>query len=247
LLIVAQATCYYCLDPRPLTQPTYWAIFGQFDYQLTEDLLVTIGLRYTDEEKQMVNKFSYSYASGNTQPTDISSIGNPAFPASIVPGSLFYTAAVAGQALQGIATGAIPLGTPQFLQAIQTFAPFQQEGWLNQSFNTLSTIRPDADESLQDEQITGTFKLLWQADNDTLLSASYGTGYKSGGTNTDKIAVALDPLFEADTSSAIEIGIKRGFSDIGLRINAAAHHTITKDFQASSFIGTHFSLQNAGA
>lgn len=79
----------------------------------------------------MVNKFSYSYASGNTQPTDISGVGSPAFPTSIVPGSLFYTAAVAGQALQGIATGVIHLGTPQFLQAIQTFAPFQQEGWLN--------------------------------------------------------------------------------------------------------------------
>jgi iron complex outermembrane receptor protein len=223
-----------------------WAVFSQFDYQFTEELTVTFGLRYTDEEKQMVNQFPFSYASGNTQPTDISSIGNPAYPASIVPGSLIYTSAVAGQALQGIAAGAIPLGTPQFLQAIQTFAPFQQEGWLNQSFNVLSAIRPDADESLEDEQITGTFKLSWQADNDTLLYASYGTGYKSGGTNTDKIAIDLDPLFDSETSNAFEIGMKRDFPDIGLRINAAAHHTITKDFQASAFIGTNFSLQNAG-
>lgn len=223
-----------------------WAVFGQFDYQLSQTLTVTMGLRYTDEEKHMVNAFPYSFDSGNLQPSDITSIGSQTNPASIVPGSLLYAAGAASQALQGISSGVISLGTPQFLQAMQTFVPFQKEGWLNQSITSLSSIRADADESLSDSQLTGTLKLSWQPNSDTLVYVSYGTGYKSGGTNTDKIAIELDPVFDAETSSATEIGIKQDFPDINLRINAAAHHTLTKDFQASSFIGTGFSLQNAG-
>ena len=223
-----------------------WAIFGQVDYKLTQELTATFGLRYTDEEKQLINEFPVSYASGNTQPTDITSIGDPAFPQSIVPGSLLFASGAAGQALQGIGSGAIVPGTPAFAQATQTFAPFQQEGWLAQSFNALTAIRPDTDVSLKDDQITGTFKLSWQPNNDMLVYASYGTGYKSGGTNTDRIDQELEPLFDAETSTAIEVGIKKDFPDIGLRINAAVHSTKVEDFQSATFIGTGFNLQNAG-
>lgn len=222
------------------------AVFGQLDYKLSDSLSIIAGLRYTDEEKTMLNQFPYSYASGRTQPLDISSLGDLANPANNGPGSLPFTAAVAAQALMGVSSGAIVLGTPQFAQALQAFAPFQNEGWLNQSFSAISAIRPDANETLKDEQITGTLKLTWQSDRNRLMYLSYGTGYKSGGTNTDKIAVELDPLFDAETSSAIELGIKQDFPDIGLRINAALHHTQTKDFQASAFVGTGFTLQNAG-
>tara|TARA_R110002153_G_scaffold13189_13_gene49378 strand:- start:2201 stop:4825 length:2625 start_codon:yes stop_codon:yes gene_type:complete len=223
-----------------------WAVFGQFDYQLTEELIITAGLRYTDEEKEMLNTFPYSYANGNTQPIDITSTGNPAYPATIVPGSLLYAAAAAQQALQALGSGNLIPGTPAFMQAASALTPFQKEGWLAQSIAPISALKADINESLSDDQITGTIKLSWQANSDSLLYASYGTGYKSGGTNTEKIALGLDPLFDAETSKAFELGIKQDFPEINLRINAAVHRTVTEDFQASSFIGTGFTLQNAG-
>jgi len=222
------------------------AIFGQFDYKINRHFNLIAGLRYTKEEKDLLNEFPYQYASGRLQPLDITSLGNPLVPSSNGPGSLPFSAAIAGQALAGVSSGAVVLGTPQFGQALQAFAPFQKDGWLNQSFSAISAIRPDTNERISDEQVTGSVKLTWQPERNSLIYASYGTGYKSGGTNTDKIAIGLDPLFEAETSSAIELGIKQDFPSIGLRINAAVHQTKTKDFQAAAFIGTGFTLQNAG-
>ena len=77
----------------------------------------------------------------------------------------------------------------------------------------------------------------------TLLN---GTGYKSGGTNTDRIAEGFEPIFEAETSTSIEVGIKKDFVEQDLRINAAAHYTTVDDFQANTFTGNGFNLQNAG-
>ncbi|MEP1553351.1 TonB-dependent receptor, partial [Paraglaciecola sp.] len=68
----------------------------------------------------------------------------------------------------------------------------------------------------------------------------------SGGTNTDRIADGFDPLFDAETSESLEIGIKKDFPENNLRVNAAAHYTTVEDFQANTFTGNGFNLQNAG-
>jgi outer membrane receptor protein involved in Fe transport len=75
---------------------------------------------------------------------------------------------------------------------------------------------------------------------------SYGTGYKSGGTNTDRIAEGFDPIFAAETSQSLEVGIKKDFPEQDLRLNAAVHSTTVDDFQANTFTGAGFNLQNAG-
>jgi iron complex outermembrane receptor protein len=223
-----------------------WAVFGQFDYQLTEQLIVTAGLRYTEENKELENVFEEIYASGATHSTAITHIGNPAFPQTITPSSLLYNAASAGQALQGIVTGAIPPGSPQFAQAIQTFSPFQQEGWIAQSLTSVFASRPDLSTSMSDKKVSGTVKLTYQPNSDLMAYASYGTGYKSGGTNTDRIAVGFDPIFDSENSGSAEVGLKVDFPESNLRVNVAAHHTKTEDFQSNVFIGDSFSLQNAG-
>ncbi len=223
-----------------------WAVFGQFDYQLTDQLIITAGLRYTEENKKLTNVFEEIYDSGATQSTAITHIGNPAFPQTITPSSLLYNGAAAGLALQGISTGAIPIGSPQFMQAIQTFSPFQQEGWMAQSMSSKTASRPDLSTSLSDEQVSGTVKLTYQPNSTLMAYVSYGTGYKSGGTNTDRIAVGFDPIFDSENSKATEVGLKVDFPESNLRVNVAAHHTKTEDFQSNVFIGNSFSMQNAG-
>jgi outer membrane receptor protein involved in Fe transport len=159
-----------------------YATFGQADYHVTEQFIVTAGLRWTTENKDMTNIFTE----------------NP-------------TPAPPGFALFG------------------PFAP-----------------REDVDENFDESKVTGTFKLSWFMNDLTLFYASYGTGYKSGGINTDRVLAAVDTVFEPETSGAYELGMKSEFPDQALRVNLALHKTDTYDLQTISFQGTGFVLDNAG-
>ncbi len=168
---------------------TSYAVFGQVDYNVTDAFIVTAGLRWTREEKDMTNTFTQD--------------------ASQTP----------------------PL-------------PFDP-GWGFWIFPPLAP-RSDVDEDIDDDQITGTFKLSWFMNDLTMFYASYGTGYKSGGVNTDRIPSTIDVVFDAEESKSFEVGMKADFPDQALRVNVALHRTDTDDLQTISFSGNDFVLQNAG-
>jgi iron complex outermembrane receptor protein len=170
-----------------------YAIFGQFDYSLSDEWVLTAGLRWTKEDKDLQNIF-----------TEDASPCNP------------------------------------FL-----CGDFASPGW-GFWLNPPTAPRDDVDETIDDDQITGTLKLSWFANEDTMFYASYGTGYKSGGVNVDRIDAAFDVLFDAETSEAYEIGMKAEFPDQALRVNLALHATDTDDLQTISFQGNGFALTNAG-
>ncbi len=126
------------------------------------------------------------------------------------------------------------------------FLPLAVPGWGFYTQDGLSP-RPDLDTTLEDDQITGTLKLTYTASDAAIVYASVGTGFKSGGTNTDRISTIFPSVFGAETSQAIEIGTKIDIDSKNLRINFAAHKTDIDDLQANSFSGTGFNLQNAGS
>jgi len=165
-----------------------FAVFGQMDYSLSEDFLLTAGLRWTKEDKDMSNTFTQD------------------------------------------APEPFVIGEP---------------GWGFWFFAPL-TPRDDVDETIDDDQITGTVKLSWFMNDATMFYASYGTGYKAGGINSDRISAAADVVFDAETSESYEIGMKADFPDQALRVNIALHMTDTDDLQTVSFQGTGFVLDNAG-
>jgi outer membrane receptor protein involved in Fe transport len=152
---------------------------------------------------------------------------------------------LAGAALGNIGA-ALLSGQAPTAADLEAIRPFQTIGWGFNALGATTAARPNIVESIADDQITGTLKLSWQPNRDTLVYGSYGTGYKSGGTNTDRIANGFAPLFDAETSESFELGIKKDFRDYDLRINAAAHYTTVEDFQANTFTGNGFNLQNAG-
>ena len=157
-----------------------YAVFGQFDYNITDNWIVTLGGRWTKEDKDMSNVFTEENAG----------LGFAFFP---------------------------PL------------AP-----------------RADVDEDIDDDQFTGTAKLSWVPTDDMLIYVSYGTGYKAGGINTDRIPETIDVVFDSEDSESFEFGIKAEFPEQALRVNLALHRTDTDDLQTISFQGTGFALQNAG-
>lgn len=203
-----------------------WAIFGQFDYDLSEEVTLTAGLRYTEEEKDMVTTFEENW--------------EPSQPA--------FTSADLDSAIGALSAAGEGVFAPLFTLLGEDpthFDRYTTPGWGGYLFSGL-TPRDDINASLNDEQITGTIKLSWLATEETMVYASYGTGYKSGGTNTDRIATGFRPVFGAETSESFELGLKTEFPEQALRLNAALHYTTVDDFQANSFVGSGFVLQNAG-
>ena len=98
--------------------------------------------------------------------------------------------------------------------------------------------RPDLKESLSDDQTTGTVKLTFFPSDTTMVYASYSTGFKSGGTNTDRINPAFDQIFGPETSKSFELGLKGQYGPV--QIVLTAFQTDFEDFQANSFTGTGF-------
>jgi len=118
------------------------------------------------------------------------------------------------------------------------------QDWGNYLLVELSP-RPDVNDKLEDDRTTGTVKLSWLPTDSSMFYASFATGFKSGGTNTDRIDTIFNPVFTAEESESIELGFK---GDLGpVRVTAALFKTDFDDFQANTFTGTGFNLQNAGS
>jgi len=182
------------------------AIFGQFDFRLSEALSASLGLRYTDEEKTVNGIFTQD----DTGPAvDLDAIRSGDF------------RSVAGLAFPG---WGFTIGGPLAIVG----------------------VRDNVQAEVNDSQTTGTFKLGYKANKNSLFYAAYSTGFKSGGTNTDRIDPQFDSTFDAETSASFEIGIKRDFPDQALRVNLSLHNTVTEDFQTVAFTGQGFNLTNAG-
>jgi len=166
------------------------ALFGQADYDLTNALTLTAGLRYTHEDKNLSGVFTQGSA--------------PEFTDNVI-------------------------APPFVLEGLYALAP-----------------QAPVNESLSEGQLTGTGKITWFADYNTMVYASYSTGYKSGGTNTERINPALDYVFDPETSAALEFGLKADFPEQALRVNLALHRTDIKNLQIVSISTGGPVLQNAG-
>ena len=195
-----------------------WAVFGQVDFQVLEQWRLSAGLRYTDEKKDLTGRFSQD----NAGPApDLDAIRTNPYLAS------------GGQA---------PL-EPAVLASL--LAPLAYSGW-GFYLQPVFAPRPDADETLEDDQVTWNVKLSWTPNNDMLLYAGYATGFKSGGTNTDRILAMFSQVFGAEKTDSFEVGAKLAFPRHNLRVNLALHYTTIEDFQSNAFTGTGFNLRNAG-
>jgi len=204
-----------------------WALFGQVDYSISTSLILTAGLRYTHEDKDLSTVFS--------QNINGVLLEGPAYTLTDI--------ALAGAELASLGAGDFSnFGTADFITKL---TPFANDGWGQYLLNDL-TPRADLHDKLLDEQVSGTLKLSWLLSEDILIYSSYGTGYKSGGLNTDRIPTGVPANFDAETSESLEVGIKAEFPEQALRVNAATHLTTIDDFQASSYNGTNFILRNAG-
>jgi outer membrane receptor protein involved in Fe transport len=103
---------------------------------------------------------------------------------------------------------------------------------------------------------SGTAILSWRPNSDWLVYASFAHGYKAGGFNLDRSALALPLLptaanaqaavgglqFDPEFVDAYELGVK--YSTGPLTVNIAAFRQDFSNFQLNTFNGTVFLVQN---
>ncbi|MEM1176267.1 MAG: TonB-dependent receptor [Pseudomonadota bacterium] len=103
--------------------------------------------------------------------------------------------------------------------------------------------------AISESQVTYFSNASWFPNDDVMLFATYSTGYKGGGFNTQGTFPALTPdqrVFEAETSDNFEIGIKSQLLDNTLQANITAYRMDLKDYQDRAFDGISFITRNVG-
>ncbi len=203
-----------------------FSLFTNNSFQVTEALELTMGLRYTWEDKDL--KTFWSNTDGGigcaTALASAARIGGPV-PAT---GSLIR------------AGGLLGAGPYQVLCAASNSPRFGQ-------------IRNN-DQSLSEEKLTGTAKIAYRFSPEVMTYASYARGYKAGGFNLDRIATTnqtvagrptepvLDTSFAPETVDSYELGFKNTLFDRSLLLNATVFYQKYKDFQLNAFNGLVFSV-----
>ena len=206
-----------------------YAFFGQVEIPVKDHWSITAGLRYTNDEKDMTGTFPI-YIGGNPNNT-IGPVANVS-----KTGPIFAT-------LAGVQMGQLDPATDA-----ATIAPVLAPTYVNGfGFYAQPSLAPRADltAALESDKVNGNIKVAYQPNDDSMYYASYSTGYKAGGTNTDRLGPGLDYVFQPEHVESLEIGAKLDLYD-SLRVNLAVFKMEVRDLQLSMFQGNAFNLTNAG-
>ena len=206
-----------------------YAFFGQVEIPVKDHWSITAGLRYTNDEKDMTGTFPI-YIPGNPNDT-IGPVADLRDTGSIL------------QTLGGVKLGVLDVVTDAATIAAG-LAPTYVNGF---GFYAQPSLAPRADltAALESDKVNGNIKVAYQPNDDSMYYASYSTGYKAGGTNTDRLGPGLDYVFQPEHVESLEIGAKLDLYD-SLRVNLAVFKMEVRDLQLSMFQGNAFNLTNAG-
>ncbi|MFP7721208.1 TonB-dependent receptor [Lysobacter sp. A3-1-A15] len=206
------------------------AFFTNNTWHATDALDLTLGLRYTSEDKSLDSAY--------TNPN-----GSPGCAAMLSP---------AGQAR--IAQALISRGVP--VQALPSVIPqvigFGCLPWANPLHNGRAT-RQERDE----KEWSGTVKAAYRWNDTWMTYASAARGYKAGGFNLDRvqsntglssgtagIVPVADTSFPGEFVNSFELGAKTTWAGGNLLVNATLFHQTYEDFQLNSFLGTSFVVRS---
>jgi iron complex outermembrane receptor protein len=86
-----------------------------------------------------------------------------------------------------------------------------------------------------EDYVTATLNLQYQASDDVLAYFTYSNGYKAGGFNVDLVPTIEDLFFEEETVDSFEVGLKSDLLDGRLRLNVTAFQAEYDDYQVFQF------------
>lgn len=246
---------------------TAWSLFGTLDFHLTDRLTATVGLNYTEDEKDAF------YRQTNTDVfsgLDFVAIGfgsilgslgvDPTNPAAIAAFAAANPTAYAGV----IAAAQDPATNPLLgLQALQFLPPF------------VDFPNSVEDGSSSDDATTHTLRLAYDLTDNINIYGSWATGFKATSWNLSRDSrpfssdfipgspvtnPASSPIRDAglavnnltagtrfagpEDAEVFEFGVKGAFDTFAF--NLAIFDQTIEGFQSNVFTGTGFALANAG-
>ena len=195
--------------------------FGSINYDITDRMELSFALRYDIEDREVSNAVP-SPADGYVS-TKIDYCGQ------------FFDN---GCTLNGAPLGGTPWN-PAFID-LNTGEVSSRVGKRSEEFDA---IQPK-------------ISLTYDLSDDTTLFGSWGVGFKTGGfnnlggteiislflVNPDGLPVAPPEIYDEETSSSFEVGVRSTLLDGRLQLNAAAYHTDVDDMQFFEFYVGPFGL-----
>lgn len=211
---------------------TSWALFTNNSIRFTDALELTLGLRYTDESKDLDSLYFNEHNGIGCQSLRLG-LGaiQGAINAQIVHPDPVVQGALRTQALQTVyAIGCAPFADP--------------------IFNNFSSVQ-----GIDEGEWSGTAKLAYRFSDAVMSYASFARGYKAGGFNLDRertgsaaLAPGLpggiqrdeDTRFAKETVDSYELGLKTQWLGNSLLLNSAVFYQDYTDFQLNTFTGIQF-------
>lgn len=222
------------------------AVFTNNSWRATDQLELTLGLRYTRENKDLRSVYS--------NPN-----GSAACSAALAdPGAA--TARMLAQRIVGFAN--LPAPVQQALMAqlapgvAQSLMP-QLAGYMCLPWSNALHHGRITNQSLTEKEWSGTLKAAYRFNDNVMGYFSAARGYKGGGFNLDRVQSADglssggpgitpvdDTSFPGEFVDSYELGTKTTWADGNLLLNAALFHQSYSDFQLNSFLGTSFVVRS---
>ncbi|WP_242106834.1 TonB-dependent receptor [Luteimonas aquatica] len=204
------------------------ALFTNNTWRATDQFSVTLGLRYTREEKELESR----YTNPNGSLGCLSALGNPA------------------QVVAALAGRGIPVPVAQ--QLAPTTIGYMCLPWANIRHNGRRT-----DQDRTESEWSGTLKLAYRWNEQVMTYLSGARGYKGGGFNLDRvqsntglssgtagIVPVDDTSFPGEFVDSYELGAKTTWLGGNLLLNGTVFYQEYTDFQLNSFLGTSYVVRS---
>jgi len=238
---------------------TAFSLFGTVDYHLTDRLTATVGVNYTQDEKDAygnvvsTDTFSAVDLTPLTPYISQATLGGLLLQAGVDPTNPAAVGAFAGAypsvfaQMQAVAAGATPtLQTLQFFPQFVNFPNAVESGSTNDS-DTTYTLRLAYDLTdnlnLYGSYATGFKASSWNLSRDSRPTPAGYAGLVTGGLSTPNLTTGTR-FAGPEEAEVFEVGLKGAFSTFAF--NLALFDQTIKGFQSNVFTGTGFALANAG-
>ena len=239
------------------------AIFTEFYFNVADNHKLTLGLRYTEDQKEVNTRATFYdtplVTSWKATAVDLDGDGNNddldgsgAVDAADTPAA-YCGIGGAGAASVDNATGLVTNTNAQCLAIGATvgqgigLAPGVTPNATNGSQYLLTGLDafnadyanavPAINPLMEFSNTTGRFVWDWQIDDDTLMYVSYAKGFKGGGFNPPFNAAQFPNTpfaFESTEVNSLELGIKATVPEIGLVANASFYYNDFENFHLGS-------------
>jgi len=233
-----------------------YSLFGQIEYDVTDRLTLTGGLRVGSEEKSSTGNINVDDPFSALTVDDFAAAGNPLLYQQAFATAFFDNTGLQPTPanIQFVATNnapafaAIQAGAQAFADANDSDPSVNSLlGLTALQFNPPGTATP---QEVSDEFVSGTLIADYALTDNLNVYGSYARGFKAGGINVSFVAyndnATSSPTFDPEITTSYELGVKSRLFDNKMTLNAALFDQKVEDYQDNTFNGRAFVLQNAG-